>query len=90
MVGAMVMGVTGAAILTFLVNVPLGYWRATLRKLSWQWFLAIHISIPFVVAMRLVLGISWLYVPLFIALAVAGQVMGSRIRSRVTVVSHGA
>jgi hypothetical protein len=34
---------------------------------------AIHASIPGIVLMRILLGIPWLFAPLFIACAIAGQ-----------------
>lgn len=40
------------ALLTLLINIPFGYWRANVRKLSLQWILAIHIPVPFIVFMR--------------------------------------
>ena len=29
------------ALLVFLLNLPFGYWRASVRRLSWQWFPAV-------------------------------------------------
>jgi len=43
----------------FLLNIPFGYWRAHVRKFSTQWFLAIHIPVPFIVALRLLSGIGF-------------------------------
>jgi hypothetical protein len=43
----------------FLLNIPFGYWRAHVRKFSAQWFLAIHIPVPFIVALRLLSGIGF-------------------------------
>ena len=66
----------------FIVNLPLGFWRAGLRKYSWQWFLAIHLSIPLVIAVRISLGVPLWYVPLVIAVAISGQLLGSLARRR--------
>jgi hypothetical protein len=61
------------------INLPFGAYRATVRKLSWQWFLAIHLPIPFVILMRLSLGLGGWFVPFMLASAVAGQLLGSRL-----------
>ena len=74
--------------IAFAVNLPLGFWRAGLRKYSWQWFLAIHLSIPVVVAVRIGLGVPLWYIPLVIAVAAGGQLLGGmaghRWRSRLS------
>jgi hypothetical protein len=48
-------------LLIFLSNVPFGYWRANVKKFSLQWFLSIHIPIPFIVLARIFtdLGFQW-------------------------------
>ena len=43
----------------FLLNIPFGYWRANVHRFSTQWFLAIHIPVPFIVALRLLSGIGF-------------------------------
>ncbi len=49
------------SILIFISNVPFGYWRANVKKFSLQWFLSIHIPIPFIVLARIFtdLGFQW-------------------------------
>lgn len=64
----------------FIMNVPLGYLRAATRKFSFKWFLYIHLSIPFIILIRLGLGISYWYIPFSIGSAVVGQIMGARFR----------
>ncbi len=60
-------------------NVLLGMWRRGLRRFSPAWFVAIHGSIPLLVAMRLTLGPPiWVILP-EIALIVAGQLIGARL-----------
>jgi len=60
-------------------NVALGVWRRGLRRFSPAWFVAIHASIPLLVAMRLALvGPNWV-IPPEIALAVVGQLIGARL-----------
>ncbi|HEY8794775.1 MAG TPA: hypothetical protein VIM15_07480 [Gemmatimonadaceae bacterium] len=72
------------AFLIFLLNVPFGFWREGLRKLSAWWFVAIHAPIPFAIVLRLSLGLGFHLVtlPLFIAAYFAGQFAGGRIRRR--------
>jgi hypothetical protein len=60
-------------------NVPLGMWRRRLRRFSPAWFVAIHASIPVLVAMRLVFVPAYWVIPPEIALAVVGQLVGSRL-----------
>lgn len=66
----------------FFSNIPLGYLRMGSPRFSVRWFVFIHLSIPFIVGLRLANGISWRAVPFTIALAVAGQMIGSRIYRR--------
>ena len=70
--------------LTFLVNLPFGYWRAGLRKLSPTWFVAIHAPVPLVVALRYAFGLSfrWAFLPLFVAAFFGGQRVGALWRQR--------
>ena len=68
---------TVAVVLATAVNLPFGAYRSTVRKFSWQWFLAIHLPIPFVIVMRVSFGIGWWFVPFMLAGAVAGQLLGS-------------
>jgi hypothetical protein len=64
----------------FMMNVPLGYLRAATRKFSFNWFLYIHLSIPFIILIRLGLKISYWFIPFSIGSAVAGQIIGARLR----------
>ena len=67
---------------TFLVNLPFGWWRAALRKLSPAWFVAIHAPVPIVIGLRWALGLPfrWAMLPLFVAAYFGGQFVGSRLR----------
>ena len=74
-------------LLVFALNLPFGYWRAGLRKLSLQWFLAIHLPVPLVVALRFVADLDWTFIPFSIACFFAGQLLGvrlGRLRGRAT------
>ena len=63
-------------------NIPLGYLRMGSPKYSLRWFVYIHLSVPFIVGLRVANNISWHMIPFSIALAVAGQMIGSRIYRR--------
>ena len=69
------------AVLVFLLNVPFGYWRAGVRKFSWQWILAIHLPVPFVIALRILSGLGWqlLSFPVLIGAFFLGQFCGARL-----------
>ena len=63
-----------------LANIPLGYLRQTARRFSISWFVYIHLSIPFIIALRFALDFGWEVIPFSIAAAVIGQMTGSRYR----------
>ena len=69
---------------TFVINLPCGYWRASVRKFSPQWFLAVHAAVPMVIALRFALGLPfrWKMLPFFVAAYFGGQYVGSRLRLR--------
>ena len=66
----------------FFSNIPLGYLRMGSPRYSIRWFVYIHLSVPFIVGLRIASNISWHMIPFSIALAVAGQMIGSRIYRR--------
>ena len=76
------MNLWGVAALVFLLNIPFGYWRAGVRKFSWQWIVAIHLPVPIVIALRVFSGLGWqlLSFPVLIAAFFLGQYCGGRIR----------
>ncbi len=67
-------------VLTLLLNVPFGWLREGVRKFSPMWFLYVHFPIPFIIALRIGLGISWKFAPLLILTAILGQFIGARLR----------
>jgi hypothetical protein len=73
------LGILGFALLS---NIPLGYLREGSRRFSLRWFVFIHLSIPFIIALRVVNGVSWRVIPLTLGLALAGQWLGGRARRR--------
>ncbi|MFQ5354054.1 MAG: hypothetical protein ACE5DR_03815 [Thermodesulfobacteriota bacterium] len=66
-------------IFAFVLNLPFGYLRGKSRKFSFQWFLYIHLPIPFVIVFRLLAGFSMKIVPIVLAASILGQVVGARI-----------
>lgn len=65
-----------------LSNIPLGYLRMGSPKYSLRWFVYIHLSVPFIIGLRITNNISWQVIPFSIGLAVAGQMIGSRLYRR--------
>jgi len=76
------MGLWTVALLVFLLNLPFGYWRASTKKFSRQWMLAIHLPVPLVVALRIWSGLGWKLIsfPVLIGAFFLGQFVGGRVR----------
>ncbi|MBI1931928.1 MAG: hypothetical protein HYS24_05265 [Ignavibacteriales bacterium] len=74
------MKITLVAIAVLLLNLPFGYWRSKVKKFSFQWFLAIHIPVPFVILLRIYSNIGFeLYTyPVLIGSFFLGQFIGAR------------
>lgn len=49
------------SLVVFFLNIPFGYWRANVRRFSTQWFLAIHIPVPFIIAIRILSDIGFIW-----------------------------
>jgi hypothetical protein len=76
------MGLWTAAPLVFVVNLPFGYWRASVRRLSGRWLLALLLPAPLVVALGIYSGRGFGLKTCF-AVAVAyllGQFVGGKLR----------
>lgn len=71
-----------ALVITFVINLPFGYWRGGVRKFSPAWFVAIHAPVPMVIALRFILGLPfrWGALPFFVAAYFGGQFVGNRLR----------
>lgn len=71
-----------ASISVLLLNLPFGYWRAMVPKMSLKWFLAIHIPIPFVVLLRLIFetGFELYTYPIVILAFFTGQYFGKKYK----------
>ena len=76
------MGLWTVALLVFLLNLPFGYWRASSKKFSRQWFLAVHLPVPLVIALRLYSGLGWKLIsfPVLVGAFFLGQFVGGKVR----------
>ena len=65
----------------FFLNIPFGYWRANVKRFSFQWFLAIHIPVPLIIAMRILgdIGFIWYTYVFLVAAFFLGQQCGALI-----------
>lgn len=70
------------AVLILLMNLPFGYWREGVNKLSPSWFVAIHIPVVLAIALRVLLGMGFRLatLPLYVAAFAGGQWLGGRGR----------
>lgn len=77
------MSLLTVASLVFLLNIPFGYWRANVRKLSFPWFLSVHAPVPFIIALRLLSGMGFQLItfPFMIVAYFGGQFAGSWLHS---------
>jgi hypothetical protein len=75
------MSLLSIALIVFLLNLPFGFWRSSVKKFSWQWFVAIHLPVPIVVAIRIVSGLGFepISYPVLIGAFFLGQFVGARV-----------
>ena len=69
------------SLITFILNLPFGYWRANVRKFSLQWVLAIHIPVLLVILERIFSGLGFAFItyPILIGSFFLGQYLGGRM-----------
>ncbi len=81
-----------AAAIVVLLNVPFGYWRASVGKFSTRWILAVHAPVPLVIGVRLLSGLGWQLAtfPILIGAFFTGQLVGGRLRRRPVTSQPGA
>ena len=77
----MILSLLVVSLLVLILNIPFGYWRANVSKFSFQWVLAIHLPVPFIVALRLLFSISfdWYTFIFLMAAFFLGQSLGAYI-----------
>ena len=69
-------------IFSLIANLPLGYLREGSPRFSLRWLIYIHLSVPFIILLRLTHGFSWGVIPFSLACAVFGQFVGGRMYRR--------
>ena len=71
----------GVAAAVLVLNLPFGFWRASVGRFSRQWFLAVHIPVPFVIALRLLSGLGFQLAtfPVMVGAFFAGQLAGGLV-----------
>lgn len=78
-IAALAILVSAAAL---VLNLPFGYLRMNTRKLSFMWFVYIHLPIPAIFILRNLAGLDYKFIPLMVAGAVAGQFLGGRLNRK--------
>jgi hypothetical protein len=70
------------AVAVFLLNIPFGYWRSGSRRFSRQWFLAVHLPVPAVIAFRIFASLGWHFVtfPVLVGAFCFGQMAGGGLQ----------
>jgi hypothetical protein len=70
-----------AGIAVMLLNLPFGFWRSNVPRFSPSWFLAVHLPVPFVIAIRFIAHLGWHPVtfPILVGAFFAGQFLGGKI-----------
>lgn len=76
------MNIVIVSAVSLVVNIFLGIYRARFRKMTLMWWLIIHASIPMIIPLRIWLDTPKIAIPLFILLAVIGQMIGSRMLAK--------
>lgn len=76
--------------IVLVINIPFGYWRTNVRTFSLQWFLAVHIPVPFIIGLRLIsdLGFGWITYLFLVAAFFLGQKTGSFVFRRIEHMYH--
>jgi len=71
-------------ILVILLNIPFGYWRENAKKFSFQWFLSVHLPVPFIMFLRIQWGLGWELntYPILIGAYFTGQWLGANWHRR--------
>jgi len=79
------------ALTTLVINIPMGYWRESVKKFSPFWFVAVHAAVPVVVLMRhkSEIGFAWYTYPPMIICYFGGQFIGSRYRRSKVALQEG-
>lgn len=71
------MSLTTIIIITFLLNIVCGIYRAKTDKF-WMKMLFIHLPIPLIAYFRITSGVSWKMIPVLVVAAFSGQFVGGK------------
>lgn len=75
------MNILIVAVSALSINIILGKYRTRFKKMTIMWWIMIHASIPIIIPLRIWLNTPKVAIPLFIGLAVVGQIIGNKIVS---------
>jgi phosphoglycerol transferase MdoB-like AlkP superfamily enzyme len=77
------MGLWTVTLLVFVLNLPFGYWRASVKRLSTRWFLALLLPVPSVIALVIFSGQRWklISLPALAGAFFLGQFVGGKVRN---------
>lgn len=80
------MNLLSVASIVIFLNIPFGYWRANTKKFSRQWFLAVHLPVPAIIALRIFSGLGWEFItfPIMIGAFFLGQFIGGFLYNRLS------
>ncbi|MGE4287180.1 MAG: hypothetical protein AB7E36_00720 [Salinivirgaceae bacterium] len=72
------------ALIVLVINVPFGYWRANVKKFSFQWILAIHLPVPLIIFLRFAgdIGFAWYTYVILVSAFFIGQRLGFMLWQR--------
>jgi len=73
------MNIAIVSVVALITNIFLGRQRAKFRKMTLMWWIMIHASIPLIIPLRIWLNTPTITIPLFIGLAIIGQIIGSKV-----------
>ena len=77
-----VMKLLGVTAFALMVNLPFGYLRQNYEKFTFAWYFYVHISIPAIIFLRVKAGFGWHIIPITLAAAVAGQIIGGKMNRK--------
>jgi hypothetical protein len=69
------------AVAVLLLNIPFGFWRDGTKRFTLPWFLAVHLPVPIVVALRVLSALGWRLItfPVLIGSFFLGQFVGGKV-----------
>ena len=71
-----------ALLLTYLLNLPFGYWRSKTKKMSKEWFASVHLPVPIIVLIRVLANAPLSHIPMFFVAFFLGQFTGGKIGAK--------